>query len=204
MSADICPVCLGKLPVHSSTCPARVTATSALLEHISENDGELGKGEPRGLRELMQTYGLKMVRQKIAGGRSRVWLLGVMLTDGEERHRVVNGDGDGAYLAQLDYLMKLRGQTLVIEREYPDTCTVSLPMDFGAQDMVGSIPFDEMYDADNPPPAPSSSALERAADYHTVNDYISKTATATNGFVKALEALDRLDPTRGGSRVVKP
>lgn len=57
-----CALCLGKGLTHSDTCPLRVTATAALLEHIQENEEELTQGEltqgedkwtePPGLRRL--------------------------------------------------------------------------------------------------------------------------------------------------------
>lgn len=116
-----------------------------------------------GLRELMETYGLKMVRQKI-GSRSRVWLLGVMLTHGEGLNEAVSGIGDHIDLALVDYTRTLQGKTIVIEREYPDTCTVTLAANFGEDErgnITGLVPFDEMYDINNPPPP--AEALPSAA-----------------------------------------
>lgn len=71
------------------------------------------------LRQFLESRGLQLVRQKVAGGRSRVWI-----------PRACNG------------------------------YTITFPANFGEDEhgnISGLVPFEEVYDINSPPPAPTVS-----------------------------------------------
>lgn len=109
------------------------------------------------LRQFLESRGLQLVRQKKAGDRSRVWIPRTRNGDeGEFGSWTVWAEGANVDEAIGAFVRKLQGKTIVIDREYPDSYTITLPANFGEDEhgnISGLVPFEEMYDANNPPPA---------------------------------------------------